>query len=231
VDPINVVTAGAMLDPFALTIGFARRFAPYKRAQLIFQDLESLKKLVNNRWRPLQIIFAGKAHPADDDGKRIIQQIFNYARNPDFCGRIAFVENYDEQLAQYMVHGVDVWLNNPIPPLEASGTSGMKASLSGVPNLSILDGWWLEGFNKKNGWAFEGTNSDVKDAEAIYNILEKEIIPLYYRVDENGVPKGWVKIMKEAIKTIGPSFSARRMVKEYTLKSYQPALKSLQQKD
>jgi starch phosphorylase len=225
IDPINVVTGGAMLDPFALTIGFARRFAGYKRAYLIFQDLERLKKLVNNKWRPLQIIFAGKAHPADEDGKRIIQQIFNYARNPDLCGRIAFVENYNEQLAQYMVHGVDVWLNNPIPPLEASGTSGMKASLNGVPSLSILDGWWIEGFNGKNGWAFDGNGNDERDADAIYNILEKEVIPLYYKADEKGVPKGWVKVMKEAIKTIGPKFSSRRMVKEYTKKFYMHPLK------
>jgi starch phosphorylase len=225
IDPINVVTGGAMLDPFALTIGFARRFAGYKRAYLIFQDLDRLKKLVNNKWRPLQIIFAGKAHPADEDGKRIIQHIFSYARNPDLCGRIAFVENYNEQLAQYMVHGVDVWLNNPIPPLEASGTSGMKTSLNGVPNLSILDGWWIEGFNGKNGWAFDGNGDDKRDADAIYNILEKEVIPLYYKADEKGVPKGWVKIMKESIKTIGPKFSSRRMVKEYTKKFYKHASK------
>lgn len=227
VNPINIITGGSLLDPLTLTIGFARRFAAYKRADLIFHDLDRLKKLLNTRWNPVQIIFAGKAHPADDDGKRILQRIFNLAQDPSLGGRIAFVENYDEQLAQYMVHGVDLWLNNPIPPSEACGTSGMKASLNGVPHLSILDGWWLEGFNGKNGWAFGGdTGDDVKDSEAIYNILEKEVIPLYYKVDDNGIPRDWVKVMKEAIKSTAPLFSARRMVKEYINKFYQNALKS-----
>ena len=224
--PMNIVAGGTLLDPMALTIGFARRFATYKRADLIFHDLERLKKLLNNRWRPLQIIFAGKAHPADDDGKRILQRIFNFADDPDFEGRIAFVENYDEQLAQYMVHGVDIWLNNPVPPMEASGTSGMKASLNGVPHMSILDGWWIEGYNGKNGWAFEG-NGDKMDAESIYNFLESEIIPLYYGIDDDGIPRKWVKVMKEAIKNTGAGFSARRMVKEYVTKFYEKALKSV----
>jgi len=224
-NPINVIAGGTLLDPTALTIGFARRFATYKRADLIFHDIDRLKKLLNNRWRPLQIVFAGKAHPVDDEGKRILQRIFNFAHDPEMGGRIAFVENYDEQLAQYMVHGVDLWLNNPMPPLEACGTSGMKASLNGVPHLSILDGWWPEGFNRKNGWAFTG-DGEEKDAEAIYELLEKEIIPLYYTVDEYGTPIGWVKVMKEAIKSIAPFFNTRRMVKEYALKFYQNALKS-----
>jgi len=225
VNPINIVTGGTLLDPKALTIGFARRFATYKRADLIFHDVNRLKKLLNNRWRPLQIIFAGKAHPADDDGKRILQRIFHFAHDPEFAGRIAFVENYDEQLAQYIVHGTDIWLNNPQPPMEACGTSGMKASLNGVPQLSILDGWWIEGFNERNGWAFPG-NDDEKDAEWIYNILEKDIIPLYYKVDDNGVPSDWVKTMKEAMKSTAPIFSSRRMVKEYVHKFYENALKS-----
>ncbi len=225
VNPINVVTAGTLLDPTALTIGFARRFATYKRADLIFHDPERLKKLLNNQWRPIQIIFAGKAHPADDYGKRILQRVFKFAEDPAMGGRIAFVENYDEQLAQYMVHGVDVWLNNPIPPLEACGTSGMKASLNGVPHFSILDGWWIEGFNGKNGWAFEG-KGDAQDAEAIYNLLENEIIPLFYKVDELGIPIGWAKVMKEAIKSTAAPFSARRMVKGYALNVYQRALES-----
>lgn len=225
VNPINVIANGTLLDPLTLTIGFARRFTSYKRPSLIFYNLERLKKIVNNRWRPVQIIFAGKAHPADDEGKRILQRIFSFAVNPELGGRIAFVENYDEQLAQYMVHGVDVWLNNPKPPLEACGTSGMKASMNGVPHLSILDGWWIEGFNGKNGWAFTGTGEE-KDAEEIYDILEREIIPLYYKVDEQGTPVGWVKVMKEAIKSVAPYFSARRMVKEYALRFYQKALKT-----
>jgi len=224
-NPINVITGGTLLDPLTLTIGFARRFATYKRADLIFHNLSRLKNLLNNRWKPLQIIFAGKAHPADDEGKRILQRIFNFAHDPGLGGRIAFVENYDEQLAQYMVHGVDVWLNNPLPPLEACGTSGMKASLNGVPHLSILDGWWIEGFNGKNGWAFTGSGDD-NDAEAIYSILEKDVIPLYYKLGDDGIPHEWVKVMKEAIKSTTPLFSSRRMAKEYARKFYQNALKS-----
>jgi starch phosphorylase len=224
VTPASIITSGVLLDTAALTFGFARRFAAYKRADLIFRNPDRLKKILNNRWRPVQIIFAGKAHGADEEGKRILQRIFKFAQDPDLGGRIAFVEDYDEQLAQYMVHGVDLWLNNPVPPLEACGTSGMKASLNGVPHLSILDGWWIEGFNGKNGWAFEGRGDD-EDAEAIYNLIEKEIIPLFYQVDESGIPVEWVKVMKQAIKSTGPSFSARRMVKEYALKFYQNALK------
>jgi starch phosphorylase len=229
--PSLMITGGTLLDPSVLTIGFARRFATYKRADLIFYDLERLKKLLDDRWRPIQIIFAGKAHPADDPAKRILQRIFNAARDPDLGGRIAFVEDYGEQLAQYMVHGVDLWLNNPLPPLEASGTSGMKAALNGVPNLSITDGWWVEGFNGKNGWAFgEGaadSDRDKQDAEAIYQILEKEIIPLYYKVSDDGIPHEWVKIMKESVKSNAPKFSARRMVKEYIEKFYSPALRNV----
>jgi len=226
--PSLIIAGGTLLDPSVLTIGFARRFATYKRADLIFYDLARVKKLLNNRWRPIQIIFAGKAHPADDPAKRILQGIFNAALDPDLGGRIAFVEDYGEQLAQYMVHGVDVWLNNPLPPLEASGTSGMKAALNGVPNLSIMDGWWVEGFNGKNGWAFgEGaadSDRDKQDAEAIYQILEKEIIPLYYKVSDDGIPHEWVKVMKESVKSNAPKFSARRMVKEYVEKYYAIAL-------
>jgi len=222
---LNVVSGGTLLDPLTFTIGFARRFTAYKRAHLIFSDIERLKKILNNKWRPVQIIFAGKAHPSDDNGKKILKRVFSAACDPSLGGRIAFVENYNEQLAQYLVHGVDLWLNNPVPPLEASGTSGMKAALNAVPQLSILDGWWREGYNGRNGWAFEGTGSDEKDAEAIYGLLEKEIIPLYYKQDEDGVPHEWVKIMKEAIKSTGPQFSARRMVKEYAMKFYKYALK------
>ncbi|MBI4849178.1 MAG: alpha-glucan family phosphorylase [Nitrospirae bacterium] len=220
-----ILASGVMLDPNVLTLGFARRFATYKRAALILYDVELLKKMLNDMWRPVQIIFAGKAHPDDDPGKHLLQQIFNTARDPSFGGRIAFVEDYDEQLAQYLVHGVDVWLNNPVPPLEACGTSGMKASLNGIPHLSILDGWWIEGFNGNNGWAFEGAD-DIKDSDSIYSILEKEVVPLYYKMDGDGFPRDWVKIMKEAIVSTAPSFSARKMVKEYAMKFYQAALKS-----
>jgi starch phosphorylase len=229
VSPSIVVSGGAMLDPSILTIGFARRFATYKRAELVFRDMERLKKLLNDRWRPMQIVFAGKAHPADDPGKRILQRIFNAARDPEMGGRIAFVEDYGEQLAQYLVHGVDIWLNNPIPPMEASGTSGMKAALNGVPNMSIMDGWWIEGFNGRNGWAFGGEevsdNRDHSDAEAIYRILEEEILPLYYKISEDGVPHDWVEVMKESIRSNAAKFSARRMVKEYVQEFYSKALK------
>ncbi|MFA4915492.1 MAG: alpha-glucan family phosphorylase [Syntrophales bacterium] len=226
----TVLAGGAMLDPSILTIGFARRFATYKRADLILHDAERLKKLLNDRWRPIQIIFAGKAHPADDPGKRILQKIFHAACNPEMGGHIAFLENYGEQYAQYMVHGVDIWLNNPLPPMEACGTSGMKAALNGVPNLSIMDGWWIEGFNEDNGWAFgqEGIqgNRDPLDAEAIYRLLEEKIIPLYYKVSDDGVPRDWVKVMKESIKTNASRYSARRMVKEYIQKFYARAVTS-----
>jgi starch phosphorylase len=225
----NAVAGGVMLDPTILTLGFARRFVTYKRADLVFYDLERLKKILLNSWQPVQIIFAGKAHPADDPGKRILQRVFNFSRDFQLGARIAFVEDYGEQLAQYLVQGVDVWLNNPLPPLEACGTSGMKASLNGVPQLSILDGWWLEGYNGHNGWAFgseAGDNRDARDAAAIYEILEQQVVPLFYKTDDDGVPQEWVQLMKNAIKSTAARFSARRMVKEYAQKCYQEALKS-----
>jgi starch phosphorylase len=228
VSPSIALAGGALLDPSVFTLGFARRFATYKRADLILSDTERLKKLLNDPWRPIQIIFAGKAHPADDPGKRILQRVFNAARNPEMGGRIAFVEDYGEQFAQYMVHGVDVWLNTPLLPMEACGTSGMKAALNGVPQLSIMDGWWIEGFNGKNGWAFgqEGVdgNRDQQDAEALYGILEEEVIPTYYRVSDDGTPHDWVRVMKESMKSNGARFSSRRMVKEYVEKFYKKAL-------
>jgi starch phosphorylase len=227
--PSIVLAGGALLDPSILTFGFARRFATYKRADLIFYNTDRLKKLLHDRWRPIQIIFAGKAHPADDPGKRILQRVFNMACNPDMGGRIAFLEDYGEQYGQYMVHGVDVWLNNPLPPMEASGTSGMKAALNGVPQLSIMDGWWIEGYNGENGWAFgqeeTGGNRDQADADAIYRLLEEKVIPLYYRVSDDGVPHDWVGVMKESIRSVAPKFSARRMVEEYISKFYSEALK------
>jgi glycogen phosphorylase len=227
VDPAIVLAEGTLLDPWALTIGFARRFASYKRPDLIFSDLERLIRLLNDRWRPVQVIFAGVAHPMDEEGKRIIQRVFSFARDPELGGRIAFVEHYDEQLAQYMVHGVDLWLNNPAPPMEASGTSGMKAAINGVPQLSILDGWWAEGYNGRNGWAFQGASGeerDRKDAEAIYSLLENEIVPRYYLLDYKGFPREWVRIMKDTIKSAGPIFNSRRMVKEYVERFYHHAL-------
>jgi starch phosphorylase len=224
----SVIAFGALLDPEVLTVGFARRFTGYKRPDLILHDLERLKRLLTDPWHPVQIIFAGKAHPSDLEGKRLIQKIFRLAQEPELAGRIAFVENYDQQLAEYMVHGVDVWLNNPTPPLEASGTSGMKACINGVPNLSILDGWWVEGYNETNGWAFGGDavegDRTRADAEALYHLLEEKIMPLYYQRSDHGVPHEFVQVMKEAIKSVAPTFGTRRMAKEYVRRFYVPAL-------
>jgi starch phosphorylase len=228
-DPLNVLSGGGLLDPYSLTIGFARRFSTYKRADLIFQDVERLKKIVTNPWTPVQIIFAGKAHPADDEGKRIIQTVYRNSLQKEFGGRIAFIEDYGEQIAQYLVHGVDVWLNNPLPPNEACGTSGMKASVNGVLHLSVPDGWWPEAFNGRNGWSFgetdPGRNHDRQDADQLYELLEREIVPLYYMQSDDGIPHMWVKKMKEAIRCTAPRFSCRRMIKEYVRMGYDPALR------
>jgi starch phosphorylase len=224
----SVIAFGALLDPEILTLGFARRFTGYKRPDLILYDLERLKRLLTDPLHPIQIIFAGKAHPADLDGKRLIQRVFRLAQDPECAGRIAFVENYDQQLAEYLVHGVDVWLSNPLPPLEASGTSGMKAAVNGIPNLSILDGWWIEGHNGANGWAFgvgtaEGDRTQA-DADALYRLLEEQVVPLYYKRSDDGVPHGFVQVMKASIKSVAPAFSARRMVKAYVEQFYVRAL-------
>ena len=229
IDPVIAIAEGVLLDPDILTIGFARRMAEYKRPDLILRDLERLEKIVNNRDRPVQIIFAGKAHPADMTGKKILQHIFKTALDVRFPGRIAFVEDYGENVAKYLLHGVDVWLNNPQIPMEACGTSGMKASLNGTLHLSIPDGWWPEAYNGKNGWVFgvEPSN-DAKDANALYDLIENEIVPLYYDVDDKGVPNRWIEKMKEAMSTIPPEFSARRMMKDYLRKFYIPISQELQ---
>ena len=229
IEPAQLVAAGTLLDPDALTIGFARRFATYKRATLIFRELERLLALLDDRWRPLQIVFAGKAHPADDPGKHLIREIYEKALDRRFTGRIAFVPDYDLHVAKGMVAGVDVWLNNPRPPLEACGTSGQKAALNGVPHLSVLDGWWYEGYRGGNGWAIgperdrtvEG--DDEVDADDLYRILSSEVVPLYYARDSDGVPRGWVRLMKEAIASMATTFTARRMLKEYVERLYVPA--------
>ena len=225
--PENLAAEGLMLDTTALTIGFARRFAEYKRADLIFEDLDRLDRIVNNRWRPVQFIFAGKAHPADERGKRILQKIYQYAQDPRFGGRIAFVEDYDEQVARYMVHGVDVWMNTPIPLMEACGTSGMKAGMNAVLNLSVLDGWWVEGYNGRNGWAFEGHTphgeNNRADANTLYDLIENEIAPLYYSRTMDDVSHKWVRMMKESIKSIAPQYCSLRMLKEY-ITNYYPSV-------
>ncbi len=227
----EVLCAGTFLDPDALIIGFARRFATYKRATLIFHDLDRLKRLLHDRYRPVQFIFAGKAHPADDGGKRLIQHVYNAAKDPALGGRIAFVEDYDLQVARYLVQGVDVWLNTPRPPREASGTSGQKAAINGIPNLSVLDGWWAEGYNGANGWAIASQEQhsdqaaqDAADADALYRLLEDEVAPLFYKRDADDVPRSWVQVMKEAIRTSAPVFCTRRMVKEYAAQFYIPMM-------
>jgi starch phosphorylase len=224
----SVIALGALLDPEILTLGFARRFTGYKRPDLILNDIDRIRHLLTNRLQPVQIIFAGKAHRSDTQGAQLIQRVFHLAQNPEFAARIAFVEDYDQYLAQRMVRGVDVWLNNPLPPLEASGTSGMKAGVNGVPSLSVLDGWWIEGFNGINGWAFGGETIEGDrtklDADALYRLLEEEIIPMYYRRPDDGVPHDFVRVIKSAIKNVTPQFSSRRMVKEYVRQLYADAL-------
>jgi starch phosphorylase len=217
----RVVAAGTLLDPSALTIGFARRFTGYKRPELIFHNPERLLSILNAARRPLQLVFAGKAHPADDTGKHHLQQVYRRAIDPRFGGRIAFVDDYDLHVAHFLVQGCDVWLNNPRKPLEASGTSGMKASINGVPHLSIGDGWWAEGFTGDNGWLIDpgstGDNDavDAADADALYDLLEREIVPAFYDRDVNGIPRRWLSVVRRAIISVTPRFSARRMVKQY----------------
>jgi glycogen phosphorylase len=232
-DPTQVLVGGTLLDPEALTIGFARRFATYKRATLIFRDLERLRRILLDVHRPVQIIFAGKAHPADDPGKSLIQHIYNLAKHNQLGGRIAFIEDYDMHIARRLKQGVDLWLNNPRRPREASGTSGMKAALNGVPNFSVLDGWWVEGYNGANGWVVgddtefdDPERQDEYDANSLYQTLEDEIVPLYYTRDRDNVPRGWVEVMREAIRTNAPEFSMSRMVKEYTTELYLEAMRN-----
>ena len=221
-DPTQILAGGTLLNPDALTIGFARRFATYKRATLIFHDLERLRPILLDTHKPVQIIFAGKAHPVDDPGKSLIQSVYNLAKHNQLGGRVAFIEDYDMHMARYMVQGVDVWLNTPRRPREASGTSGQKAALNGVPNLSILDGWWVEGYSGANGWAIGQEQDqeneemqDASDAASLYQLLEEEIVPLYYDRDRDGIPRGWLTIMRESIRSNAPRFSTRRMLKQY----------------
>ncbi|HKT80322.1 MAG TPA: alpha-glucan family phosphorylase, partial [Vicinamibacterales bacterium] len=227
----RIVAAGTLLEADTLTIGFARRFAGYKRPELVFQNPERLAAILNAVERPVQIIFAGKAHPADDIGKHHLQHVYRRALDPMFGGRIAFVDDYDLHVAHFLTQGCDVWLNNPRKPFEASGTSGMKAALNGAPHMSIGDGWWAEGFNGANGWVIDsGVKSDNydevdrADADALYRLLEEEVVPAFYDRDAAGIPRRWMRVVKEAIRTTAPVFSARRMVKEYAEQMYAPAL-------
>ncbi len=219
-----------VLSPDALTIGFARRFATYKRANLLLSDMEGLAAMVNDPKHPVQFVFAGKAHPLDEPGKRVLQEVAGLMRDPRFADRLVFIEDYDINVGRHLVQGVDVWLNTPRRPLEASGTSGQKVVLNGGLNLSILDGWWAEAYDGLNGFAIGGgrthTSADVhdsRDAQDLFRVLREEVIPLYYHCDGDGLPRGWIKRMKRTIRTLGWRFNANRMVMDYTLKCYIPA--------
>ena len=226
-DPSRVVSLLQKINPNALMIGFCRRFATYKRAHLLFTDLERLSKIVNNPDRPVQFIFSGKAHPADGAGQGLIKRIFEIGQRPEFLGKIIFVEDYDFRLARRLVSGVDIWMNTPTRPLEASGTSGEKAEMNGVVNLSVLDGWWLEGYREGAGWALTEKRTyenqgyqDQLDAATIYGLLENEIIPLYYDKCEKGYSEGWVKVIKNSIATIAPHYTMKRQLDDYYSKFY-----------
>jgi starch phosphorylase len=222
--------AEEVLDPEALTIGFAKRFASYKRGNLLLKDQKRLIKLLTDKNRPVQVIFAGKAHPKDTQGKEIIRQITHFANQYDARRRIVFLEDYDINVARFLVRGVDIWLNNPRRPMEASGTSGMKAAINGALNMSTLDGWWCEGYKPERGWAIGAGESyddtsyqDMVESQAIYNMLENEIVPLFYTRSADNLPRAWVHRMKNSIKWITPQFNTHRMVAEYTQRFYNPA--------
>jgi starch phosphorylase len=231
VSAARIVAAATLFDHNTLTIGFARRFTSYKRPELIFTDPDRLARLLNAPGRAVQIVFAGKAHPADEAGKHHLQQIFRRTLDPKFGGRIGFVDDYDLHVAHFLVQGCDVWMNNPRKPMEASGTSGMKAAINGTPHLSIGDGWWAEGFTGENGWLIEGRSDstdpaaqDWADAGALYTLIEEQLVPTFYDRDASGIPRQWLHIVKQAIRTVLPGFSARRMVKDYVREMYLPAV-------
>lgn len=226
-ETVQLVGAGTLLDPHVLTIGFARRFATYKRADLMFRDVERLRALVTNTTRPVQFVFAGKAHPADNPGKQVLQNVYQYTRDPQFEGRIAFVEDYGMHLAHLLVQGVDVWMNLPRVPMEASGTSGMKAALNGVPQLSTIDGWWEEGYEGNNGWAIPAavdSDDGRGTVDRLYSLLEQEVVPKFYDRDSNDLPRRWLLTMKHAMRVAGQQFTARRMVEQYARGYYAPSI-------
>ncbi len=230
--PVQIIAGGVLLEPDALTIGFARRFPTYKRGNLILRDYERLLRLLNNTDRPVQFVFSGKAHPADEAGKLILQQLYRAIKDAHTGGRMVFLEDYNMDIARHLVSACDVWMNTPRRPMEASGTSGMKAAMNGALNFSVLDGWWAEGYNGKNGWAigteqeYDSTEAqDDADALSLYETLENEIVPLYYdRKDIAAPSKGWMKMMKNAISTLSPMYSTRRMVGDYVRNMYIPAM-------
>jgi len=221
--PAHLRWLDEQLDPKRLTIVFARRFAMYKRAGLLFSDPQRVRSILTNPERPVQVVFAGKAHPADREGQGLIKWVFDMSNSPDLQGHVWFIENYDMSLGADLVRGADVWLNNPVPPKEASGTSGMKAAANGGLNLSVLDGWWAEGYTGKNGWGFsEHSNSDAEDAGILYHLLESEVVPMFYDRDEDGIPQRWVEMMKESIVSALPHFSTQRMLVDYAEQAYLP---------
>jgi len=228
-DAPHLVGSGSMLTNREFTIGFARRFATYKRADLVFRDVDRLRRILVNPRRPAQIVFAGKAHPADEPGKQMLQRVYGFTRDPAFEGRIAFLEDHELHLAHRLVQGVDLWLNLPRPPMEACGTSGMKAALNGIPQLGTEDGWWAEGYTGLNGWSLplapDGADPDQHDAEHLYQLLEEQVIPLFYERDDRGIPLGWVQRMKHALHVSGQRFTARRAMQEYVARYYAPALR------
>ena len=226
-DPARVVSLLERITPNALMIGFCRRFATYKRAHLLFTDLDRLSKIVNNPDKPVLFFFSGKAHPADGAGQGLIKRIYEISQRPEFLGKIIFLEDYDYQLARRLVSGVDIWMNTPTRPLEASGTSGEKAEMNGVVNLSVLDGWWVEGYRKGAGWALKQERTyenqayqDQLDATTIYNLLENEIVPMYYDKDKNGLSKDWIQVVKNSIATIAPHYTMKRQLDDYYSKFY-----------
>lgn len=228
--PESIRAANRLLDPDILTIGFARRFATYKRGALLFSDRARLQRLLSDTTRPVQFVFAGKAHPRDEGGKALIQEVYRFSQEPEFHNRIVFIEDYDTYIARRLVQGVDLWLNNPLRPLEASGTSGMKAPPNGGLNLSVLDGWWGESYNGNNGWAIgaEITNGSIDfqsdvDLTSLYQLLENQIIPLYYAKPDGKLPLAWLQLMRESIRSVTPVFNTHRMVMEYTERLYVPA--------
>ncbi len=231
--PKEVNQAYEILNPEALTIGFARRFATYKRATLLLRDKARLKKLLNNAERPVQFVFAGKAHPADKYGKELIKELIHFTREENIRNHIVFLENYDINVARYLVQGVDVWMNTPRRPMEASGTSGMKVIPNGGLNLSILDGWWCEGYETDTGWAIgagedydDGNYQDAVESKNLYDVLENDLVPLFYNRQDDNLPRGWISMMKSSMRKLGPKFSTNRMVKEYTENFYMKAFKN-----
>jgi starch phosphorylase len=228
-DPSSIASAGTLLSPTALTIGFARRFATYKRADLLLRDPERLRRLLVNPRRPVQLVFSGKAHPADEPGKQVLQRVYAMTRDHRLEGRIAFLEDYELHLSHRLVQGVDLWLNLPRVPMEACGTSGMKAALNAIPQLSTMDGWWVEGFTGLNGWSVPlpppDADPDEADMEQAFALLEERVVPRFYERDAEGLPRAWIQTMKQALRTALDRFTTQHMLRHYVRDYYVPAIR------